>query len=278
VDSFREFTFTDDHFNRLRCLVNLHAGISVSDSKRELVYSRLSRRLRHLGMDSFEGYCRMIEEGDAGEVPQFVNAITTNLTSFFREDHHFQYLADTVLPALMEKNSKTRRLRIWSAGCSTGEEPYSIAMVVRECIRNIHEWNIKILATDIDSNVLETAENGIYSCDRISGLSLERLQMSFRKGSGPNLGLAKIAPELQQMISFRQLNLMDPWPMRSVFDIIFCRNVVIYFNKQRQRILFDRFADALDSKGFLFIGHSESLFDMCSGFELIGKTVYVRRN
>jgi chemotaxis protein methyltransferase CheR len=275
--SFREFAFTDDHFNRLRCLVNLHAGISVSDSKRELIYSRLSRRLRHLGMDNFEGYCRMLEEGDACEVPQFVNAITTNLTSFFRESHHFDYLADKVLPGLMERKSKTRQLRIWSAGCSTGEEPYSIAIVIRECLKNIDEWDIKILATDIDSNVLEMAEKGIYPDEKINGLSLDRLQTSFRKGIGSNLGFVKIVPKLKQMISFRQLNLMDSWPMRGLFDIIFCRNVVIYFNKQRQKILFDRFSDSLDPKGFLFVGHSESLFDICKKFDLVGKTIYIRR-
>jgi chemotaxis protein methyltransferase CheR len=277
VDSFKEFTFTNDHFNRLRCLVNAHTGISVSESKRELVYSRLSRRLRQLGMNDFEGYCRMLEEGDQGEVPQFVNAITTNLTSFFREEHHFQYLADRALPELMLRNSKTRQLRLWSAGCSTGEEPYSMAIVVRECIRNIGNWDIKILATDINSSVLETAERGIYSDDRISGLSPERLKTSFRKGLGENAGSIKIMSELQRMISFQQLNLMDVWPMHCLFDIIFCRNVVIYFNKERQRILFDRFANALAPNGFLFVGHSESLFDLCSKFELIGKSLYVRR-
>jgi chemotaxis protein methyltransferase CheR len=274
----REFAFTSDHFNRLRSLVGLHTGISITDAKRELVYSRLSRRLRQLGMDSFEAYCGMLEAGDADEVPQFVNAITTNLTAFFREAHHFQILADNVLPEIMARNSKTRQIRIWSAGCSTGEEPYSIAIVVREVLSNARGWDVKILATDIDSGVLETGKNGIYSEERISGLSVERLQSSFRKGTGANLGFAKVVPELQSLITFRQLNLMDIWPMRGLFDIIFCRNVVIYFNKEKQRVLFGRFANTLTAKGFLFVGHSESLHEICPRFELIGKTVYTRRD
>jgi chemotaxis protein methyltransferase CheR len=278
VQQHREFAFNSDHFNRLRSLVGLHTGISITDAKRELVYSRLSRRLRQLGLDSFEAYCGILEAGDAAEVTQFVNAITTNLTAFFREAHHFQLLADKVLPEVMTRNSKTRKIRIWSAGCSTGEEPYSIAIVVREFLGNVRGWDIKILATDIDSGVLETGENGIYAEERIADLSSERLHSSFRKGVGTNHGLAKVVPELQSMITFRQLNLMDAWPMRGFFDIIFCRNVVIYFNKEKQRILFDRFANILNAKRFLFVGHSESLHEICPRFELIGKTVYTRRD
>jgi chemotaxis protein methyltransferase CheR len=278
VQQQREFAFTSDHFNRLRSLVGLHTGISITDAKRELVYSRLSRRLRLLGIDSFESYCGILEAGDADEVPQFVNAITTNLTSFFREAHHFQYLSDMVLPEIMARNSKTRQIRIWSAGCSTGEEPYSIAIVVREVLSSMRGWDIKILATDIDSGVLETGKNGIYAEERIADLSAERLQSSFRKGAGTNQGLAKVVPELQSMITFRQLNLMDVWPMRGLFDIIFCRNVVIYFSKDKQRVLFDRFANILTPKGFLFVGHSESLHEICPRFELLGKTAYTRRD
>jgi chemotaxis protein methyltransferase CheR len=278
VDSYREFAFTDDHFNRLRSLVNVHTGISLSDMKRELLYSRLSRRLRHLGMTSFESYCGVLESGDEDEVPQFVNAITTNLTSFFREAHHFKILAEKVLPEIVARNLNMRQIRIWSAGCSTGEEPYSIAMVVRECLENRQAWDAKILATDIDSNVLETAQNGIYPAERVADLSKIRLQSSFRKGIASNQGMVKVAPEVQSLITFRQLNLMDAWPMRGLFDIIFCRNVVIYFNKERQKALFDRFANALNPKGYLFLGHSESLFEACNKFEPTGKTVYVRRN
>jgi chemotaxis protein methyltransferase CheR len=278
LESLREFEFTDEDFHRIRGLVNLHTGISVSDAKRELVYSRLSRRLRHLRINSFDRYCSMVEAGDSSEVPQFVNAVTTNLTAFFREKHHFQHLAEKALPELMAKNSRERKLRIWSAGCSTGEEPYSIAIAVRDYFKNKQGWDIKILATDIDSNVLKTASVGVYPEDRINNIPLEMLQSSFQKGIGSNLRMVKIMPELKEMISFRQLNLMEPWPMRGSFDIIFCRNVVIYFNKQNQKILFDRFANVLNTGGFLFIGHSESLFSISDRFELIGKTVYLRRN
>jgi chemotaxis protein methyltransferase CheR len=220
----------------------------------------------------------MIEAGDTSEVPQFVNAITTNLTSFFREQHHFEFLVGKVLPELLERKSKDRKLRIWSAGCSTGEEPYSIAIVVQDFFRDKRGWDIKILATDIDSNVLDTARKGIYREDRTRDLPANVLQSSFQKGIGGNDGYVKIEPELKEMISFRQLNLMDGWPMRNSFDVIFCRNVVIYFSKQNQKILFDRFANALCSRGFLFIGHSESLFNVSNRFELISKTVYSRRD
>jgi chemotaxis protein methyltransferase CheR len=233
--------------------------------------------LRHLGIDRFENYCRLLEAGDSSEVPQFVNAVTTNLTSFFREMHHFQFLANRVLPELLVKYSKDRRLRIWSAGCSTGEEPYSIAITIRDSLRNKPGWNVQILATDIDSNVLDVANKGIYPEERIRSLNAEMLQSSFKKGIGSNKGYVKISSDLKGMITFQQLNLLEPWPMRSPFDIIFCRNVVIYFNKQNQRILFDRFANALNSGGFLFIGHSESLFNISDRFELIGKTIYLRQ-
>jgi chemotaxis protein methyltransferase CheR len=277
ADTLREFAFTDEHFKRLRSLVSLHTGISLSDAKRELVYSRLSRRLRELGLSSFSVYCGLLEAGDAEEVPKFVNAITTNLTSFFREAHHFQNLAENVLPEIMIRNASTRQIHIWSAGCSTGEEPYSIAIVVREFLANQPGWKARILATDIDSSVIETASSGIYAAERVESLSKERLKSSFRRGVGSNQGLVVTMPELQDMVSFRQLNLMQSWPMRSRFDIIFCRNVVIYFSKDEQRRLFDRFADALNPKGYLFIGHSESLFELCTRFESVGKTAYIRR-
>jgi chemotaxis protein methyltransferase CheR len=278
VEPLREYAFTDADFSRIRSLVTMHAGISMGESKRELVYCRLSRRLRQLGISSFDRYCSIVEAGDSTEVPQFVNAITTNLTAFFREQHHFECLADKVLPELMARKTSARKLRIWSAGCSTGEEPYSIAIVVRDFFKNRRGWDIKILATDIDSNVLDAAQKGIYREDGTRRMPPHVLQSSFQKGMGANDSFVKVAAELKEMISFRQLNLMDGWPMRNPFDVIFCRNVVIYFSKPNQKILFDRFANALDSRGFLFVGHSESLFNVSNRFELIGKTVYSRRD
>lgn len=277
MTSVREFEFTTRDFERIRSLVTLHTGISMTEAKQELVYSRLSRRLRQLGISSFDQYCSMVEAGEGGEVTQFVNAITTNLTAFFREGHHFDHLAEKALPSIAAA-ARSKTIRIWSAGCSTGEEPYSIAMVVKDFLRERRGWDVKILATDIDSNVLETARSGVYPEERIASLPAAVLQTGFRRGVGGNAGFVRVLRELQDMISFRQLNLMDSWPMQHRFDIIFCRNVVIYFSKQNQRILFDRFANALAPGGLLYVGHSESLYNMSSRFELTGKTVYVRRD
>jgi chemotaxis protein methyltransferase CheR len=271
-----EFSFTTQDFDCIRTLVNQQTGIVLSEAKRDLVYGRLTKRLRHLGLDSFEAYCQMLQTGDAAEVEQLVNAITTNLTMFFRESHHFEHLATTLLPALMDAKGHNRRLRLWSAGCSTGEEPYSIAMVCKEIIPATGGWDVKILATDIDSNVLATAQQGIYNAERVQGMSPQRLQRWFQKGQGSHAGLVRVVPEVQQLITFRQLNFMHAWPIRGPFDVIFCRNVVIYFDKATQRQLFERFADLLDARGHLFVGHSESLFKVTNRFELLGKTIYRR--
>lgn len=271
----REFRFTKRDFDRIRALVRQHTGIALSDAKRDMVYSRLARRLRRLGFESFEPYCTLLEKGDSEELVQLVNAITTNLTAFFREAHHFDYLAATVLPRLWQDKAASRRLRIWSAGCSTGEEAYSIAMVVKETLPPARVWDVKILATDIDSDVLAVAQRGVYKEERVHGLSHPRLQRWFRRGAGTNAGLVRVVPELQELITFRQLNLMHEWPMRGSFDIIFCRNVVIYFAKATQQQLFERFADLLDgTHGYLFVGHSETLYNLSERFELIHKTTY----
>ncbi len=272
-----EFEFSDQDFRRIRQIINEVAGISLADSKRELVYSRLSRRLRQLGLRRFEEYCRLLETGgDSAELGEFVNALTTNLTAFFREPHHFEFLAEDLLPVLTrERAFGNRRFRIWSAGCSTGEEPYSIAMVLRELLPAVG-WDVKILATDLDSNVLATAERGVYEWDRVKGLSEARLRRWFLRGRGAQEGRVQVAPALREMITFRRLNLMEEWPMRGVFDIVFCRNVVIYFDKPTQRVLFERFADILVEQGHLFVGHSESLFKVTERFAPLGKTIYRR--
>ncbi len=275
----REFEFNDKHFNTLRTLVSKHTGIHLSDAKRELVYSRISRRLRKLGMRGFDAYCSMLESNtDDEELVNFVNAVTTNLTSFFREGHHFTYLGDEVLPRLVEKNQASRRIRIWSAGCSTGEEPYSIAITVLEKLGHLRDWDIRILATDIDSDVVATGRAGIYAYERIEGLDKKLQSRWFKQGKGEQTGLVRVDPALQALISFRQLNLMQEWPIRGPFDVIFCRNVVIYFDKETQRVLFDRYANLLGPEGNLFIGHSENLFKVSDRFELIGRTIYKRIN
>ena len=270
----REFRYTDTHFRCIRDLVREHVGISMSDAKRELVYGRLARRLRRLGLDSFDQYCELLRHGGSGELEEFTNAITTNLTAFFREPHHFDYLASTLLPDLVREKAAHKRLRIWSAGCSTGEEPYSIAMTLAETIPGLDLWDVQILATDIDSNVLATGESGIYAENRIEGLSPGRKKRWFHKGGGGNAGKVRVVPELRRLVRFRKLNLVDCWPMRGPFDIIFCRNVVIYFDKPTQTALFDRFACMLGHGCPLFIGHSESLFKVSDRFKLIGKSMY----
>lgn len=271
----REFPFTTRDFDFLRTMVNEQTGIVLSEAKRDLLYGRLTKRLRQLGLESFADYCQLLQSGDRTEMEHLVNAMTTNLTMFFRENHHFEYLADTLLPALLNTKAQSRRLRLWSAGCSTGEEPYSIAMVCKEVLPATG-WDVKILATDIDSNVLATAQRGIYTAERVQGIAPARLHCWFLQGKGSQAGAVRVVPELQALISFRPLNLMQPWPVRGPFDVIFCRNVVIYFDKDTQRQLFDRFAHVLDPHGTLFVGHSESLFKVTERFELLGKTIYRR--
>lgn len=275
VVSNGEFEFSDQDFQRVRRIINEAAGISLADSKRELVYSRLARRLRQCGLQRFEDYCNLLETGnDEVELREFINALTTNLTSFFREAHHFEFLANDLLPALVRaRGFGNRRIRIWSAGCSTGEEPYSIAMVIRETLPATG-WDVKILATDLDSNVLATAERGVYEWNRVKDLSEPRLRRWFQQGRNAQSGWVRTAPALRDLITFRQLNLMADWPMRGPFDLIFCRNVVIYFDKPTQRVLFERFADLLVEQGHLFVGHSESLFKVTERFAPLGKTIY----
>ena len=272
-----EFEFADRDFQRIRQIINQVAGISLADGKRELVYSRLSRRLRQLGLRRFEEYCQLLETGENdAELGEFVNALTTNLTSFFRESHHFEFLAEELIPRLMKDRSFSHRhIRIWSAGCSTGEEPYSIAMVLREMLPAVG-WDVKILATDLDSNVLATAERGVYEWNRVQDLPETRLRRWFLKGRGSQTGMVQVTSALREMITFRRLNLMEDWPMRGAFDIVFCRNVVIYFDKPTQRVLFERFADILIEQGHLFVGHSESLFKVTERFVPLGKTIYRR--
>lgn len=272
--SEREFKYTEKDFQCVRKLVIEHAGISLSDAKKDLVYSRLSKRIRTLGLSGFTEYCEFLQQGHEDELVNFVNAITTNLTSFFREKHHFEYLKNNVMPRLLRENANSKRIRIWSAGCSTGEEPYSLAITVREAMKGTHGWDVKILATDLDTNVIDKAKKGIYAKERVEGLDSSVVRKWFRKGSGAQSGFVKVAPELQELITFKQLNLMHQWPMKGKFDVIFCRNVVIYFDKPTQKVLFERYANILTGEGMLFIGHSETLFKVSTQFKLIGNTIY----
>jgi chemotaxis protein methyltransferase CheR len=272
-----DFELTDAQFHRIRALVREHTGIALSDAKRQLVYGRLSRRLRALKLGSFREYIELLERGVANELEEFINAITTNLTSFFREPHHFEYLATDLLPQIVARNTGLRRARIWCCAASTGEEPYSIGMVLREAAPLLHGFDIKVLATDLDSAVLATAANGIYNAERLTSVASTRASRFFRKGSGAHAGQYRVQDELRNLITFKQLNLMHEWPVRGPFDAIFCRNVIIYFDKDTQRALFARMATLQRPGDILFLGHSESLYHVSDQYELVGRTIY-RRN
>ena len=269
------FTFTDRDFDRLRGLVRELTGISLSEQKRELVYGRLTRRLRALSFSSFKDYCDFLEQNLDLELEHFTNSITTNLTSFFRENHHFEMIASDPLKSwLMNRLGMNGKLRFWSAGSSTGEEAYSLAITLAETIPDVFNKNVKILATDLDTNVINTGHNGVYPENRIDALSGERKKKWFQRGSGDSTGMVKVDERLRSMVTFNQLNLMGEWPMRGPFDVIFCRNVVIYFDKPTQGVLFNRYADILCDDGVLFIGHSETMAEVCTRFDLVGKTMY----
>jgi len=277
VPKAREFAFGEEDFEALRALVKKLTGINLSDQKRELVYGRLARRLRALRLRSFAEYRDLLASDRGREIAELCNAITTNLTSFFREAHHFEYLRDQVLTPMAANRSGVRRLRIWSAGCSTGEEAYSLAITVLETLPDLRSWDVKILATDIDSEVLSRAQRGVYVADRIRTLSLQRLSRFFVQRHTPRDGLCyEVTPELAALVTFKQFNLMHPLPMKGPFDIIFCRNVVIYFDKDTQRELFTRVALLQRPGNLLFLGHSESLFKVSDAYTPIGKTVYRR--
>ncbi len=270
----REFAFGEEDFQALRVLVKSLTGINLSEQKRELVYGRLARRVRALQLRSFAAYRDRLKS-DSQEVAELCNAITTNLTSFFREPHHFQYLRDHVLMPHADRGGP-RRLRIWSAGCSTGEEPYSIAMTVLEALPSPAHTDVRILATDLDSEVLQRARRGVYPVERTAALAPERLQRFFierREAGGP---CRQVAPEVAALVTFKQLNLIHALPMRGPLDAIFCRNVVIYFDKETQRELFARIAGLQRPGDLLFLGHSESLFKVSDSYALIGKTIHRR--
>jgi chemotaxis protein methyltransferase CheR len=274
----KEFAFTDRDFDYISQIVGERVGIDLPKTKRELIYGRLAKRLRKLGIKSFKEYCDRLEQGDEEEFTNFINAITTNVTSFFRENHHFEFLRNTLLPGLIQKQqySSQPRLRIWSAGCSSGREPYTIAMVLKETIPDLDRWDAKILATDLDSHILEVARKGVYSIDHLNEIPQESQKRWLKVGHGSNEGDFIIRNELKQLISFRQLNLLSSWPMQGLFDFIFCRNVTIYFDTNNRMNIVNRFADQLVDDGHLFVGHSESLFGLTHRFKPVGHTIHLK--
>ena len=276
VNRLREFSFGHEDFEALRTLVKQLTGINLSDQKRELVYGRLARRLRALQLKSFAEYREVLANDGGKEIAELCNAITTNLTAFFREPHHFEYLREQALLPCANDPARSKRLRIWSAGCSTGEEPYSIAMTILETVPDLRRWDIRILATDLDSDVLERARRGSYAADRVRGLNPERIARFFTQREERKELYYQVRPEVADLITFKQLNLMHPLPMKGPLDMIFCRNVVIYFDKDTQRSLFARVAHLQRSGDLLFLGHSESLFKVSEDYALIGRTIHRR--
>lgn len=267
----KEFPMTNKDFNRIVSLAGKYTGIVLGEHKRDMVYGRIARLVRKNGMQTFSQYLDYLEQNPQCELSEFINAITTNLTSFFRENHHFEALEKQVLPEMKRKNSDNKRLRIWSAGCSTGPEPYSIAITLRRSAFP-SDWDVKLLATDLDSNVLAKASSGIYPASEVDGLDSALVKSYFNKSaSGKEV---KVKESVRKYIFFKRLNLLEPWPMSGPFDIIFCRNVVIYFDKPTQKKLFDNYANMLAPGGYLFIGHSENLHGISDRFESLGNTIY----
>jgi chemotaxis protein methyltransferase CheR len=263
------FPFTADDFHHIRQLIYRVAGISLAPSKKDLVYSRLARRLRARQVASFAEYIQVLEQGDTQERVEFINAMTTNMTSFFREAHHFPILAQHLgsLP-------KKQPIAIWTCASSSGEEPYSIAMTVVDHFKTFTA-PVSILATDIDTNVLEKARRGVYHLDQLQMLSAEQLKRFFLRGEGKHAGYARVKPELQRLITFRRLNLLDEqWRLGEKFDVVFCRNVMIYFDKPTQYQILRKMKHCLQSHGLFFAGHSESFHHAADLFRVRGKTVY----
>ena len=261
-----EFEFSPQDFSRVRSLIAAYAGIALHERKQNMVYNRLVRRLRATGLRSFRAYLDTVEAPGSDEREQFVNALTTNLTAFFREAHHFDML--------VSRARSGARLRVWSSACSTGEEPYSAAIALRAA-----GCNAEILATDIDTGALEVARAGIYPLKALEEAGIERFRAHFLRGTRQNLDLIKVKPEVQAMVSFAFRNLLAPeWRAAERFDAVFCRNVMIYFDRATQHRLLDRFAGVLVQGGLLFLGHSESCAAGHAKFRACGKTAYERRD
>ncbi|MGH6997997.1 MAG: CheR family methyltransferase [Phenylobacterium sp.] len=270
-----EFLFTEDDFKKIANILHSHAGIALAEGKAALVYSRLAKRLRSLGMRSFREYCSLVE-GQQGvdERQAMMAALTTNVTRYFREPHHFDHLRDVVMPKLAETARRGGRVRLWSAACSNGQEPYSMAITVLSALPEAANLDVKILATDIDPNMIAEGKAGVYREDSVAPVPLELRRKWFKK-AGPGW---EVADELRELVAFRELNLIGDWPMKGKFDVIFCRNVVIYFDEPTQERIWSRFAPALVPGGTLYIGHSERVSGPAtSQFETTGLTTYALR-
>jgi chemotaxis protein methyltransferase CheR len=263
----------DGEFNLIKDIVYKESGIHLTDMKKALVQARVMKRLRELKIGNYGAYCDYLNDNYDKEIVNLINCITTNKTDFFREPRHFEYMKQTALPEFERAGKK--QVRIWSAGCSTGAEAYTIAITLCEYFHDKNRPDIKILATDIDTQVLRKGEAAIYSAADVENIDINILKKYFKRGSGENDGLFKIKDAVRSLITFRRLNLLDDtYPMKGTFNIIFCRNVIIYFDNESRRKLFDKFYRYLSDDGFLIMGHSETLAGLTSKFSFIGNTIY----
>ena len=275
ADRASEHQLSAKEFRFVTTLVYNKTGIVLGEQKREMVYRRLMRRIRELGIDSFSTYCRLLDDDSGNELPNFINSITTNLTSFYRESHHFDYILNTFIPNWTESAADPRTVKVWSAACSTGEEPYSLSITLNKALQKYQlNWDYKILATDLDTNVLNTAKNAVYDEKRIADIPVEYRKLGFLKGKGALAGKVRVRPEMVDPITFRQLNLLEKWPLKGPFDIIMCRNVLIYFDREMQQKLVNRFIELLRPGGLLMLGHSESMAKGNTPLITKGRTIF----
>ena len=266
------YGFSDCDFLIIKRLIHENTGIYLDHTKRFLVQTRLSRRLKQLGLSTFREYRLLLQSGIPDELEHLANAITTNTTSFFRHDNQFLFLAQFFRERQRSKNMKP--IRIWSAGCSSGEEPYTIAWVAHTSLNKENFNKVDILATDLDSEILKVAQRGVYPMESVSKLPTTKTGQAFLRGSGANAGFVKIKPEISSAVTFNKLNLVQEWNMEGPFDVIFCRNVCIYFHKDTQRALMERLADMQEEGGYLFLGQSESLFATCNLYKSVENAIY----
>lgn len=256
-----------EDFKFIQAMMHKHAGINLHDGKKELVYSRLAKRIRGLGFHSFRDYCELLDADDH-EILHCINFMTTNVTSFFRESHHFEFLEKEVYGQPGNKH-----VRIWSAGCSSGEEPYSIAFTAEK----FSGIETEVLATDLDSNVITRAQRGVYQMKDVAGLNDSQLRRWFMRGKSSNRGLVRVKDRFREQVNFDQLNLKSDWEHPEPCDVIFCRNVMIYFDNEFRAFLLQKFYESLKPGGYLMLGHSESLFGLTDKFRIVGKTIHQRK-
>ena len=274
----RDAVLTDADFDLLRRLIHAHAGIALGPWKRYLVRARLTRRLQELGLTNFAEYhTRLLADASGAELTRFINAMTTNKTEFFREAHHFEHLRVRWVPSRGPcRRTTDRHLRVWSAGCSTGEEAYSIAITLLDALDGGAPWDLRILASDIDTDVLALAAEGIYPLEQVAPVPRPMLPRYFLRGTGARDGFVQVKPAVRSLVTFRRINFIDElWPIRTRFDVIFCRNVLIYFDRPTQQRILSRLVQQLKDDGLLFVGHSESIHGI-EGLAPVGATIYRR--